>query len=98
MNIRKKFSSQLIMVKLLLSFIVFTLLSGFVNQFLKIKEYKNKIASLNTQIEETKLEIQKLKDMQNSELNESLEAIARNRLNMVKPNEIIYIDTNKEGN
>ena len=98
MNIRKKFSSQLIMVKLLLLFIVFTLLSGFVNQFLKIKEYKNKIASLNTQIEETKLEIQKLKDMQNSELNESLETIARNRLNMVKPNEIIYIDTNKEGN
>ena len=98
MNIRKKFSSQLIMVKLLLSFIVFTLLSGFVNQFLKIKEYKNKIASLNTQIEETKLEIQKLKDMQNSELNDNLESIARNRLNMVKPNEIIYIDTNKEGN
>ena len=98
MNIRKKFSSQLIMVNLLLSFIFFTLLSGFVNQFLKIKEYKNKIASLNTQIEETKLEIQTLKDMQNSELNDNLESIARNRLNMVKPNEIIYIDTNKEGN
>lgn len=98
MNIRKKFSSQLIMVNLLLSFIVFTLLSGFVNQFLKIKEYKTEIVSLNTQIEETKLETQKLKDMQNSELNDNLESIARNRLNMVKPNEIIYIDTNKEGN
>ena len=98
MNIRKKFSSQLIMVNLLLSFIFFTLLSGFVNQLLKIKEYKTEIASLNTQIEETKLETQKLKDMQNSELNDNLESIARNRLNMVKPNEIIYIDTNKEGN
>lgn len=98
MNIRKKFSSQLIMVNLLLSFIVFTLLSGFVNQLLKIKEYKTEIVSLNTQIEETKLETQKLKDMQNSELNDNLESIARNRLNMVKPNEIIYIDTNKEGN
>lgn len=98
MNLRKKFSSQIIMVKILLLFIVFTLLSGFVNQFLKIKEYKSEIASLNTKIEETKLEIEKLKDMQNSELNENLESIARNRLNMVKPNEIIYIDTNKEGN
>ena len=98
MNIRKKFSSQLIMVKLLLLFIVFTLLSGFVNQFLKIKDYKTEIVSLNTQIEENKLETQKLKDMQNSELNDNLESIARNRLNMVKPNEIIYIDTNKEGN
>lgn len=98
MNIRKKFSSQLIMVNLLLSFIFFTLLSGFANQFLKIKEYKTEIVSLNTQIEETKLETQKLKDMQNSELNDNLESIARNRLNMVKPNEIIYIDTNKEGN
>ena len=98
MNIRKKFSSQLIMVNLLLSFIVFILLSGFVNQLLKIKEYRTEIASLNTHIEETKIEIQKLKDVQNSELNENLESIARNRLNMVKPNEIIYIDTNKEGN
>ncbi len=98
MNLRKKFSSQLIVVNMLLLFIVFTLFSGFVNQFLKIKEYKSEIASLNTKIEETKLEIEKLKDMQNSELNESLESIARNRLNMVKPNEIIYIDINKEGN
>ena len=68
------------------------------HQLLKIKEYRTEIASLNTQIEETKIEIQKLKDVQNSELNENLESIARNRLNMVKPNEIIYIDTNKEGN
>ena len=98
MNIRKKFSSQIIMVKILLLFIVFTLFSGFVNQFLKIKEYKSEIAYLNTKIEETKIEIEKFKDMQNSELNNNLESIARNRLNMVKPNEIIYIDTNTEGN
>jgi len=98
MNIRKKFSSQLIMVKSLLLFIVFTLISGFVTQFSKIKQYKSEITSLNNQIEETKLEIEKLKDMQSGNLNGDLESIARNRLNMVKSNEIIYIDTNKEGN
>ena len=30
------------------------------------------------------------------EVNEDLESIARNRLNMVKPNEIVYIDIKKK--
>lgn len=98
MNLRKKFSGQMIMVNILLLFIIFTLFSGFVNQFISIKEYKNEISSLNAKIEKTKLEIEKLEGIQNNELNNNLESIARNRLNMVKSNEIIYIDTNKEGN
>lgn len=98
MNIRKKFSSQLIMVKILLAFIVFTLISGFVIQFSKIKEYKSETAALNEQIENTKLEIEKLKELEKNELSGDLESIARNRLNMIKPNEIVYIDTNKGGN
>lgn len=98
MNIRKKFSSQFIMVKILLAFTVFTIISGFAIQFSKIKEYKRETAALNEQIENTKLEIEKLKEMEKNELSGDLESIARNRLNMVKPNEIVYIDTNREGN
>lgn len=98
MNIRKKFSSQLMMVKILLAFTVFTLISGFAIQFSKIKQYNNEIAALNEQIEDTKLEIEELKEMEHNKLSGDLESIARNRLNMIKKNEIVYIDTNREGN
>ena len=98
MNIRKKFSSQLIMIKILLAFTVFTLVSGFAIQFSKIKSYKSEIATLNEQIEDTKSEIEDLKDVHNNKFIGDLETIARKRLNMVKSNEIVYIDTNREGN
>lgn len=98
MNIRKKFSSQYIIIKMMLAFIVFTLISSFGIQIKKIKEYKNEITSLNNQIGVTKSEISKIKKMENDKLSGDLESIARDRLNMVKPNEIVYIDTNREGN
>lgn len=98
MNIRKKFSGQIIIVKMMLAFIVFTLISSFGIQIKKVKEYKDEIASLNNQIQNTKSQISDLKRMENKNLNGDLESIARNRLNMIKPNEIVYIDVNREGN
>lgn len=98
MNIRKKFSGQIIIIKMMLIFMVFTLISSFGVQIKKIKEYKNEIASLNDQIQNTKVQISDLKKTENSSMNGDLESIARNRLNMVKPNEIVYIDVNREGN
>ena len=38
-----------------------------------------------------------VKKIENGKTSEDLETIARNRLNMVKPNEIVYIDIGKEG-
>ena len=85
MNIRKKFSAQFMLVTVFILFIVYTLISNFVFQVKKLNEYKAEISSLNKQISSTKKQIK------------DLETIARNRLNMVKPNEIVYIDIGKEG-
>ena len=45
----------------------------------------------------SKKQIEELKKIENGKTSEDLETIARNRLNMVKPNEIVYIDIGKEG-
>lgn len=97
MNIRKKFSAQFILLVVFLLFIVYTLIASFIFQVKKLNEYKAEISSLNKQIATTKKQIEELKNTEDISVDEDLEAIARNRLNMVKPNEILYIDIGKEG-
>ena len=97
MNIRKKFSAQFILVRVFILFIVYTLITSFVFQIRKLNEYKSEISSLNKQIVKTKQEIEELKRIKNGSLDDDLENLARSRLNMVKYNEIIYIDIGKEG-
>lgn len=89
MNIRKKFSGQFIVMSVFVLFICVSLITGFIFQLTKLKEYKGEIASLNKQISETKKEITNLKKVDKTQ---DLETIARERLNMVKPDETIYID------
>ena len=98
MNIRKKFSAQFILITVFILFIVYTLITSFVFQVKKLNEYKAEISSLNKQISSTKKQIEDLKKIENGNKSEDLEAIVRKRLNMVKPNEIVYIDIGKEGN
>ncbi|MCI9259650.1 MAG: septation ring formation regulator EzrA [Romboutsia sp.] len=98
MNIRRKFLAQFILITIFIFFIVYTLITSFVFQVKKLNEYKAEISSLNKQISITKQEIEDLKKIENGSTSENLETIARNRLNMVKPNEIVYIDIGKEGN
>lgn len=95
MNIRKKFSAQYIVISIFICFIFFSLITGFIFQFKKQKEYKDEIASINTKIDETRAEIKKLKKVNGSK---DLEDLARERLNMVKPDETIYIDVGRRGN
>lgn len=98
MNIRKKFFAQFILLTIFIFFIAYTLIVNFVFQVKKLNEYKAEISSLNDQISSTKQEIEDLKKIEDGNTSENLETIARNRLNMVKPNEIVYIDIGKEGN
>ncbi|CED92799.1 MULTISPECIES: FtsB family cell division protein [Romboutsia] len=98
MNIRRKFLAQFILITIFIFFIVYTLIANFIFQVKKLNEYKAEISSLNDQISSTKQEIEDLKKIENGSTSENLETIARNRLNMVKPNEIVYIDIGKEGN
>ena len=97
MNIRKKFSVQFVLVRLFILFIIYTLITSFVFQIKKLNEYKHELSKLNKQIASTKQEIDKLKKLKDVSLDNDLENIARERLNMVKPNEIVYIDIGKEG-
>jgi len=93
MNLRKKFSSQFLVIGMFLVFMVFSLVSGFVFQITKAREYRLEIANLNKEIDYNKSEIKKLKQLGDTQ---DLETAARNRLNMVKSDEIVYIDI-KEG-
>ena len=62
--------------------------------YTKAKEYKKEIASLNKQLKKTEIQINSLKKDEKS-YEGDLEDIARKRLNMVKPNETVYVDINR---
>ncbi|WP_024621164.1 FtsB family cell division protein [Metaclostridioides mangenotii] len=94
MNVRKKFSGQLIAISLFLVVTVFGMISGFGFEYTKYNEYKAEIAKLNEQIENKDVKIKNLRSTK-YDSNENLEKTARKRLNMVKPNETVYIDINR---
>ena len=93
-NLRKKFSGQIIVVSLFLGISIFSMMTGFVFEYTKAKEYKKEIASLNKQLKKTEIQINSLKKDEKS-YEGDLEDIARKRLNMVKPNETVYVDINR---
>jgi cell division protein FtsB len=89
MNLRKNFSGQIIIFKTFVAVLIFGMISGTVFQFSKVKEYRKQITSLNNQIEITEQQIDYLKNTESDD--SDLEYIARNKLNMVKEDEIVYI-------
>ena len=91
----KRFMGQYIILGLFVFFLVFSIITGFIFQFRKIKEYKSEIAQINSQIESTKEEINKLKK---NLADNDLESSARNQLGMIKSNEIIYVDYSERDN
>lgn len=97
MNKRKNFTGQYAVVSI---FLVLTILSmgyGVVDQALKVREYKEEMKSLRSQINKVDEDIRELQENKKY-INEDeyIEKIAREKLNMVKPEEIIYIDINKK--
>ncbi|MGL5750421.1 MAG: cell division protein FtsL [Paraclostridium sp.] len=99
MNRRKKFLAQYIVVGMFICATCVSLFMGFVDQVIRVNKYNNEITQLNTQIKSVEKEINDLKDeKKNLSEDEYIQDIARNRLKMVKPNEIIYIDINKGSN
>lgn len=93
MNIRKKFTGQIIVLTMFLLFLGVGMISGTVFQITKVKEYRNEIKALNNKLETTEQQINELKNAENNKDLNNLEKIARTKLNMVKPNEIVYIVT-----
>ena len=91
----KRFIGQYIIIGLFVFFLVFSIITGFIFQIKKINEYKIQIAQINKQIEYTKEEISKLEKITKDD---DLEDLARDKLGMIKSNEIIYLDSSERGN
>ena len=91
----KRFIGQYIVIGLFVFFLVFSIITGFIFQIKKINEYKTQIAQINKQIEDTKEEISKLEKITKDD---DLEDLARDKLGMIKSNEIIYLDSSERGN
>ena len=68
----------------------------FVRQQVKLNSYKDEISYYNSQIEDLNSKQQELLAVQdNVNSNEYIEKVAREKLEMYLPNEIVYIDSNK---
>ena len=99
MNKRKKFIGQYIVIGIFLFLMGLSLIGGFTTQIIKAYKYKNQIVSLKEEIKNTDKEIKELKESKKKlDNDEYIEDIARNKLKMVKPNEIIYVDINRGSN
>ncbi|RDY23588.1 septation ring formation regulator EzrA [Romboutsia maritimum] len=98
MNVRKKFWGQIVILRMFLVVLVFSVITGFVFQLVKKKQYNSEMVNLKQQVKDTDVEINKLKKIKAEGKNDDLEYIARQRLNMVKSNETIYVDMGKGGN
>lgn len=96
MNKRKKFLGQYVVVSSFLLVLLLSLIGGFATQIVKTIQYNKEIAQLKSNIKNVDKEIKDLKkDKQRLDNDKYIEDIARERLKMVKSNEIIYIDINK---
>lgn len=91
----KRFMGQYMILGLFVSFLVFSIITGFIFQIRKVNEYKSQIAQINNQIENTKEKISKLEKLSKDN---DLELVARNELGMIKSNEIIYVDLSERDN
>ena len=74
------------------AFIIFTLIVGIIVQLQNIRDYKEEIYTLKYELNSTKTNIKNLKNDDSYNNNEELENLARNKLGMIKQNEIIYLE------
>lgn len=92
MNLRKKFSGQYILICMFAIFIVFSLIAGVIVQLQNIRDYNEEINTLNYELNATENEIKNLESEDTYSNDEELENLARNKLGMIKQNEIIYLE------
>ena len=91
-NLRKRFSGQYTLICMFAAFIIFTLIVGIIVQLQNIRDYKEEIYTLKYELNSTKTNIKNLKNDDSYNNNEELENLARNKLGMIKQNEIIYLE------
>lgn len=83
-------------INLLLILVVVYFIFTFVNQQAKLNSYNKDISYYTTQIEELNEKKEELLATQeNVNSKEYIEQVAREKLDMYLPNEIVYVDVNK---
>lgn len=92
MNLRKKFSGQWMLVYMFVFFVSFSLIVGFIVQLQNIRDYKEEISILESQIKSTESDINNFQNSKSYKNDEELENLARNQLGMVKKHDIIYLE------
>ncbi|OPJ55091.1 FtsB family cell division protein [Alkalithermobacter paradoxus] len=96
---RKKTNLYEILIVIFIIFLIVYTVWAFINQGIAIRKYKNEIANIKEQIRIIKEEKEKVEEeIENYKQDYYIEKIARERLKMVKPGEIIYIDVNRNNN
>ena len=70
----------------------YNLIVGIIVQLQNIRDYKEEIYTLKYELNSTKTDIKNLKNDDSYNNNEELENLARNKLGMIKQNEIIYLE------
>jgi cell division protein DivIC len=97
MSKRKNFTGQYAVIYMFLILTILSMGYGVVDQVLKVREYKKEMNSLRSQISKVDEDIKELEENKKYiNKDEYIEKIAREKLSMVKPEEIIYIDINKK--
>lgn len=91
MNLRKRFLGQYIGLCLFVSSIVITMAGGCIFQFIKYKDYNSEIEKLTKEVKKADEEIEELRAIESGQNDNDLEDVARRKLKMVKPGEIIYL-------
>ena len=80
MNLRKKFSGQWMLVYMFVFFVSFSLIVGFIVQLQNIRDYKEEISILESQIKSTESDINNFQNSKSYKNDEELENLARNQL------------------
>ena len=90
LNLKKV--TAIVIAGILLVYFIWTLIS----QQISISKKNGEIAELERKIEEVRLESDRLsKEVENLNDPEYIEKIARERLGLVRPNERVFVDSNK---
>ena len=94
---KKRFNIERLIFNSIIVLIMLYIVTALVKQEITIRRYKAQIAELNVKIESEKKDIENIKkDIEQAESIENIEKIARERLKMVKPGEIMYVDINRD--
>ncbi|KDR94685.1 cell division protein DivIC [Peptoclostridium litorale DSM 5388] len=94
---KKRFNVEKLIFNSIIVLIMLYIATALVKQEITIRKYKSQIKDIHAKIEAEKKDIDDIKkDIEQAENIDNIEKIARERLKMIKPGEIMYVDVDKD--